>query len=331
MIPNGRQVRINVRMVEFQAREDRCAGMVFEELRGLVEVRRIVLVPLDDEDFPVPQGEIGFEVAGDATDEESRPGAQFGEDMSGQRGRRGLSVGAHHRDAMPPGDGEPVHRLGHGKVGQASAAHLHRLRIGFLDHIAHDNQVGIGADIFRTVAIADGDAHAFQVIAHGRIDLGIAAADVHAQCLQRPGQGRHGRSADAHQVHVTRRSGVCMRGRCMGGIVGTFEFLIRHVSSRCPAPSALPSGESTDRDGSPRAVRQATWVKPCRNLIPRKMVFVSSMYPHMPCRHRPRLTSWWPWPPRKSTGAGLTARVVAIKRQEALISGIAGRPRAESP
>ena len=94
-----RDVRKDVGVVEFEIVEDRRARPVVDELRALVEERRVVLVGLDHEErtVAVPRG--NTEVDGNAADQEARLEASAIEDVRKHRRSRRLAVRARRRRA----------------------------------------------------------------------------------------------------------------------------------------------------------------------------------------------------------------------------------------
>src|SRR5205823_14896752 len=66
------EIAIDIGVVELDRREESRRGTVVEELRLLVEVRRIVLVTLNHEPAPRPDGEAPAETARHAADEQAR-------------------------------------------------------------------------------------------------------------------------------------------------------------------------------------------------------------------------------------------------------------------
>ena len=82
--PDRLQVRIDVGVVVLDVVDDGDVGQVLQELRGLVEERAVVLVPLDHEFPPAAHAIAAAEVVGDAADEHARIGAAVGQQPAGQ-------------------------------------------------------------------------------------------------------------------------------------------------------------------------------------------------------------------------------------------------------
>ena len=95
---DGVQVRIDIGVVELDVADHGNVRQVLQELRGLVEERAVVVVPLDDELSPAANSVAAVEVFGDTADEHAGIGAAVSQEPSGQRRRRGLAVSTRYDD-----------------------------------------------------------------------------------------------------------------------------------------------------------------------------------------------------------------------------------------
>ena len=94
-------------------------------------------------------------------------------------------------------------RLGHGEIGQGQTPKLYGFRVYGPHHIADNHQIRLRVQVLGQKALLHRNVQAGQKIRHGRIDILIRARDVEAPGLEHPGQGGHGRAADADQVNMT--------------------------------------------------------------------------------------------------------------------------------
>ncbi len=188
-------------MVELDAGQDRGARAVVEELRPLVEVRRVVLVALDHEVRPVAEPEVRVVVPGDAPDQERRIPAGGGEHVSQERRRRGLAVSPRHHDRVALPQEERPERRREAHLGEAARAHLRRLGVHPADHVPDDDEVGLDeVEVRRVVRREHRNRPGPEHVAHGRVDVLVASGHLVAGRLQHAGEGAHPRSGDADEV-----------------------------------------------------------------------------------------------------------------------------------
>ncbi len=81
-------------------------------------------------------------------------------------------------------------------VGQARAA----------DHVAYDIHVGLQGHLVGAVALDQLDAQCTQLIAHRRVDAGVAACDAVPSLARQRGQSAHEGAADAQNMYVHGRA-----------------------------------------------------------------------------------------------------------------------------
>ena len=95
--------------------------------------------------------------------------------------------------------------LRHGEIGNPQLSQRFSLRKDSLDHVADNNQIRTGLQIFRSVAFHDINTGLSQKIGHGRIDILIGTGYPIAIVLEHPGHGSHAGSADTHDMDVLNR------------------------------------------------------------------------------------------------------------------------------
>jgi hypothetical protein len=195
------EVGVDVGVVELDVVHEERVRVVVEELRALVEERRVVLVAFDHEIGAGSELEVLIEVQRDAADDHARIAAGRLEEPRHQRGRRRLAVRAGDDDRVLPADEEVVDRLGHGGVRQVELQGRGRLGVRARRDVADDHEVGPKRlQVLLRIALQHGDAEALQVIGHRRIDVLVGAADFVAALLEHAGQRGHRRPGDSDQI-----------------------------------------------------------------------------------------------------------------------------------
>ena len=116
-------------------------------------------------------------------------------------------MGAGHHDGLPVAHQEAVQGLGQGEAGEVLGQDRLGLGVVPADDVAHHHQVGDRRQVFRAVAVLDGNPQALKQGAHGRVDVLVGAGHVVALLLQDAGQGGHAGAADAEEVDVQVRAG----------------------------------------------------------------------------------------------------------------------------
>ena len=199
---DGREVGEDVRVVELEVVQHGRARPVVDELRALVEERRVVFVGLDREEARRREPRRAVEVHRHAAHEEAGFESGVLQDPREHRGRRRLAVRA--RDGEHPavaqhGLGEPL-RPGH--VREPAIEDRFHQRIAARDDVADDEEVGAESELVETPAFDEADALRLELRAHRRIDVGIAAGDGVAGLAGDGGDAAHERAADAEDVDV---------------------------------------------------------------------------------------------------------------------------------
>ena len=199
------EVAIDVGVVELDRRQENRGGTVVQELRLLVEVRRIVLVTLDHEPAPRPDGEAPAEIARHAADEEARVATRSREDP-GEHGRGGrLPVGAGDDQRTPAGEEHLLQRRGHRRHAEATNSCGLRLRIRPRDRVpAHDELHAVEAG--GVVPRRDRDAELGEQRARGWIDVLVRAGHGVTALAEETRERAHPDSAGRDQMYSHRSS-----------------------------------------------------------------------------------------------------------------------------
>jgi hypothetical protein len=146
-----------------------------QELGPLVEERRVVLVGLDHE-RPAAKPRRHAEVLRHAADEKARVQPGVLQNPRQQRRRGGLAVRAGHRQHVPAAQHLLAEPLRAGRVGQVVREDVFDERVAARERIADHAQVGRACELRGVVAFLPGDAGLIELLAHRRINTGIAAA-----------------------------------------------------------------------------------------------------------------------------------------------------------
>ena len=240
---DGGEVGEDVRVVELEVVEHRRARVVVDELAALVEERGVVLVGLDDEGRARAAGTVRLaqarrhaEVARHAAHQEARLEAGLLQDP-GEHRRRG-------RLAVRAGDGQHVAALEHvlgqplraADVGQAVVEDGLHQRIAARDRVADDEQVGRQRHLVGAVAVDQLDAEGAQLVAHRRVDVGVAAGHLVAGLARERGETAHEGAADAEDMDVHDESFLFGPARPC-----TFRARLRRISAPRTATRAAPA------------------------------------------------------------------------------------------
>ncbi len=202
---------IDVGVIVLDVVDHQDTGLVVPELRHLVEEGRVVLIALDDED--APRAELGTQavVVEDAPNEEGGVAPGILQNPGNERSRGGLAVGTADHDPMarlPQKEGPQD--LGHAQGRHAQGLRCQHLWVIGTAHVAHDHHIGSRAhpvEILLPPPWQHCDAHGGDGLAHGRVNVLVAAADGEALGLEQASERAHPGTADADQVKVLRRFG----------------------------------------------------------------------------------------------------------------------------
>ena len=196
---DGREVVEYVRVVELQVVQNQRARPVVNELAALVEERGVVLVGFDDERRAWAHGTQSrghAEVQRHAAHQEARlqPGLLQHPRQHGRGG--GLAVRAgnrQHMAALKHVFSQPLRATG---VGRAGVEHGLHQRVATRHHVADHEQIRLQCQLVGTKTFGQRDAKCTQLVAHRRIDVGIAARDDVAALARQSGQTAHESAAD---------------------------------------------------------------------------------------------------------------------------------------
>ena len=199
---DGRQVGKDVGVVELQIVQHQRAWMVVDELGALVTEGRVVFVSFDDEERGVAETRRDTKVFRYATDEE--PGRHAGLfEYPGEHGAGGgLAMRAGNPEHPAPAQdvlGQPL-RPGH--IGQPLIQNRLQQRIAARNGIADHEHIRLHCGLPSVVALRQSNARLLQLLAHRRIDIGIATADAVPCCHGQLRQAAHESAADAEDVNV---------------------------------------------------------------------------------------------------------------------------------
>src|SRR5690606_37333397 len=197
-----RKIGEDVRMVEFEVVEDGGARPVVHELRTLVEKGGVVLVGLDHKECGgcVTSGDT--EVLRYAADQKTGGAAGVFQDP-GQHGGGG-SLAVRPRDGEYPLTGQHMlcEPLRPGDVWIAAIENGFHERIAAGDDVADHPQVRTQIELLRAKPADDVDALLFELFAHGRIDVGVAAGHAMTRRLGKRRDTAHEGAADAEYVDM---------------------------------------------------------------------------------------------------------------------------------
>jgi len=201
---DGREIGEDVRVIELEIVQDCHSRAVMDELRALVEEGGVVLVGLDHEQVAAAQPRRHPEVGRHAADQETRGQSGVLEQPGEHRSGGGLAMGAGHREHPAPLQhllGEPLGTRGVGQPGVQDGLHQ---GIPAGHHVAHDPEVRAQRELGGLVALHEFDAEGGQLVAHRRIDVGVAAGDAMPRLARQRGDPAHERTADAEDMDVHR-------------------------------------------------------------------------------------------------------------------------------
>ena len=199
------EIAENVRMIEFQVIQDRGPWLVVNELRTLVAEGGVVFVGFDHEEGGVAQACGNAEIEWHAANQEA--GGQVGIfQYPGQhRSRRRLAVRA--GDAKDPAALQHIFRqpLRARDIGQALVENGFEQRVAARNRVADDKNIGLQSHLTGCEAFDQLDAGRAQLVAHRRVDIGVAAGHLVATSHGQLRDAAHEGAADTQNmnVHVT--------------------------------------------------------------------------------------------------------------------------------
>ena len=197
------QVRKDVGVVVLEVGEHRGAWPIPHELRALIEEGGVVLVGLDHEEGRGGGARRHAEVARHAADQETGIEPRMVQDPGEHR--RGGALAVRPRDREHPLVhqhvlGEPLRT---GGVGEPAVEHRLHHRLAARHDVADDAEVRlVFVELRGVVALMQADAEVAQLVAHRRIDLGVAAGDDVAALARDLREAAHESAANAEDVEM---------------------------------------------------------------------------------------------------------------------------------
>ena len=188
-------------MIEFEIVEDGHLRPVMDEFAAFVEKGGVVFVALDDEPFAVREPRALAEIVRNAADEIARIQSVVLENPREQRGRGGLAVRAGDDDGAFAADEKFLEQLRQRAITQFVVEHEFRFRVAAGNGVADDDQIGFVREVPFRVTVHHLDFPFRQERGHGRINVLVRAGDVETFFLHGRGGRRHGRAADAGEMH----------------------------------------------------------------------------------------------------------------------------------
>ena len=170
---NGRKVRIDVGVVEFEIIEDRGARSVMHELGPLVEEGGVVLVGLNHEERLLTEPGTDRKIDGHAADQEAGREPCILQNPGQHAGGGGLAVSAGH--SQHPALAKHIARQPLGARGVRNAGLQQGLndRHASTHDIADHHLVGSRRELGWVVTLDQFNAQRLELRAHGRIDVAV--------------------------------------------------------------------------------------------------------------------------------------------------------------
>ena len=195
-------VRVDICMVVFQIVQYRGARTVVNELRALVEKRRVVLIRFDHEVGCGPDPCGGIEIGGHSADQ--KPGIQprMLQDPGEHAAGRGLAVSAGDRQHMPTLQhllGEPRRS---GGIGQAAIEHRLDHRTAARKCVAHHHDVGTQVQLLGAIPLDVVDTQRIELGTHRRGYTQIGSRHAETCRFRNRGNAAHERAGYPQNVHV---------------------------------------------------------------------------------------------------------------------------------
>ena len=197
----------DIGMIELQVVQYRSAGAVMNELRALVEEGGVVLVSLYDEERRAGEAGRNREIQWHAADQEPGEAACLLQDPRQHGCDGGLSMGACHGQYMPAAEyllGQPLRPR---NIPLSVVENCFHQGVAARDDVADDPSIGPQRQLPRVEAFGKLDAERRELLAHRRIDVGIAAGNTVSRGLGDGGKAAHERAANAEDMKM-RRHGI---------------------------------------------------------------------------------------------------------------------------
>ncbi len=192
----------DVRVIELEIVQNGRTGTVMDELAALVEEGRVVFVGLDDEEIGRRQPRRQPEVARHAAHQEARVIAGVLQNPGEHRrgGRLAVCAGYSEHPLLPQHIvAQPLRPRDIGQVAVEDGFHQ---RVAPRDHIANHIQIGTDRQLRRIEALDQLDPLGFELGAHRRVDVGVAAGDAVPGLAGDEGDPAHEGAADSKDVDM---------------------------------------------------------------------------------------------------------------------------------
>src|SRR5437773_460607 len=148
-----REVGDNVRVIELDIADDGALRQVMNELAALVEKRRVVFIPLDDEPLAVREPRALRQIVREAADEVTRIQPVMLEHPGQQTRGRGLAVRARDDDGAFAANEKLAQQIRQRTKPQLVVETELRLRIAARNGVADDDEVGFVREIALAVTV----------------------------------------------------------------------------------------------------------------------------------------------------------------------------------
>ena len=192
----------DVGMIELQIVKDRRSRAVMDELGAFIEEGSVVFVGLDDEQFAAGMAGRHRKIERHAADEEAgRTSCRF-EDPGEHCRDAGLAVRAGDRQHVTADEHVLRQPLRAGHVALATVEDRFHERVAARHNIADHPQIGRDRDLFLAETFGELDAQRHHLVAHRRIDVGVAAGNAVARSAGNGRDAAHERAANAEDMKV---------------------------------------------------------------------------------------------------------------------------------
>jgi hypothetical protein len=208
-----RQVIKDVGVVELEVVQDRGARPVMNELAALVEEGGVVFIGFDHERRCAAAGQLHGRVAQSsrhakvqrhAANQESRRQAGLIEDEREHRRCGRLAMGARDRQHVPVVQHVVRQPLRSACVGLVRVEQCLEKRVASRDYVADHEQIRPERELVGAVALDDLNPECAKLVAHGRVDVLVAARDLVPAGARQHRQASHEGAADTEDVQVHR-------------------------------------------------------------------------------------------------------------------------------
>ena len=208
---DGLQIREDIRVVKLEIVEDRGARVVVDKLGAFVEKCGVVFVGLDHKERALATWLLSrctgqtcrqTKVLRDTTNQKTRRQTGIFKNPGQHRGGGGFAVRAGYRQhplVVQHLLGQPLRA---GDVWQAAIEDFLHQRIATCDHVADHKHIRFQFKLLRAEALNQLDTLRFQLGAHRRINVGIAASHTKTCLFGDDGNAAHESTANTKNMNV---------------------------------------------------------------------------------------------------------------------------------